>query len=79
MSSRVKIKLNKAGVRELLRSSEAQQICMEEASRIQSNAGEGFEVGERNYPERKGAAVYPATDKAYYHNLKHNTLLKAMK
>lgn len=79
MSSKVKIKLNKAGVRELLKSSEMQSICMEHAHRIQRTAGADYEAGERHYPERSGAAVYPANDSGYYDNLKNNTLLKVLK
>ena len=74
MSSKIRVKLNKAGVRELLKSSEMQTICMEHAHRIQQTAGIDYEAG-----ERAGAAVYPANDKGYYDNLKNNTLLKAVR
>lgn len=37
-----------------------------------------FAVEDRNYPERRGAAVYPADDEGYYDNMKNNTLVKAM-
>lgn len=77
MSSKVKVKLNKAEIRKLLRSSEAQEVCMSYAHRIQQIAGPDYEADKRNYPERSGAAVYPANDDGYYDNLQHNTLLKA--
>lgn len=79
MSNKIKVKLNRDGVRELLRSSEMQSICMENARMIQQRAGADYEASERNYPERSGAAVYPANDKGYYDNLQNNTLLRAMK
>lgn len=76
--SKVKIKLNDAGIKQLLKSSEMQSICMEHARNIQQRAGDNYEVGERHYPERNGAAVYPSNDDGYYDNLHNNTLLKAM-
>lgn len=76
--SSVKIKLNTSGVRELLRSSELQEECVSYAKQIQATAGEHFAVESRSYPERRGAAVYPADDVGYYDNLKNNTLVKAM-
>lgn len=77
--SKIELKLNRSAVQELLKSREMQDICMEHARRIQQIAGENYEVSERNYPERTGAAVYPANDKGYYDNLNHNTLEKAMR
>ena len=76
--AKVRIKLNTAGVRELLRSSELQTECMNYAQQIQGTAGEHYAVSNRNYPERSGASVYPADDEGFYDNLHHNTLLKAM-
>lgn len=78
MAKGVTIKLNSAGIRELLRSSEMGETCMEFAQRIQNTAGEHYKAEARNYPERTGAAVFPADDKGYYDNLHHNTLVKAM-
>lgn len=75
---KAKIKLNGKGVRALLRSAEMQQICMEHANAVQQRAGEGYVVEKRNYPERSGAAVRPDNAEAYYDNLHHNTLLKAL-
>ena len=57
--SKVKVVLNSASVRALLKSSGAADICMEQARRIQGNAGEHYAVEVRAYPERTGAAVYP--------------------
>lgn len=76
--SKVKVVLDEAGIRQLLRSSELQEVCMEHARAIQQRAGEDYEVGERRYPERNGAAVYPSNANGYYDNLNNNTLLKAM-
>ena len=76
--SKVKVVLNSASVRALLKSSGAADICMEQARRIQGNAGEHYAVEVRAYPERTGAAVYPSDAEGYYDNLKNNTLLKSL-
>lgn len=77
--AKVNIVLNKSGVRELLKSSEMQQICMEHATDAASACGTGYEAQERNYPERKGAAVVAVTHAAKRDNLKNNTILKSLR
>lgn len=78
MAKNVKVVLNSAGVRELLKSDWAAGECMICAQSVASRAGDGFEVEARNYPERTGYAVKAATYEAKRKNLKENTLLKAM-
>lgn len=75
----VKIKLNGKGVRELLKSEEIQNECIRLASEVQSRAGEHYQVESRHYPERNGAAVFPADVPGNIDNMKNNTLLKALK
>ena len=74
----MQVKLNSAGVRELLKSPEIKAICNDYATQIAARAGDGYEVEPRNYPERSGYAVKAATPHAYYSNLKHNTLVRAI-
>lgn len=74
----VEIKLNTAGVRELLKSAEIQDECRKIAQQVQARVGDGYVVEDRNYPERSGAAVRIDSPKAYNDNLKNNTLLKAV-
>ena len=76
--SKIEFKLNSAGVKEMLKSSGAQSVCMEYASRIQSRCGDGYETDTYVGQNRVNCGVYPATGKAYYDNLRNNTLLKAM-
>ena len=79
--NRVDFKLNRAGVRELLKSAEAQNICMQQANMVLSRASassDGYVVETRNYPERSGAAVRADTLKARKDNYDNNTLLKAI-
>lgn len=75
--SKVKFKLNRGGVRQLLRSSEAKAICEEYANAIQTRAGEGYEVTSMVGTNRANASVYAATVEARRDNYKNNTLLKA--
>lgn len=74
----VEIKLNTAGVRELLKSAEIQDECRKIAQQVQARVGDGYVVEDRNYPERSGAAVRIDSPQAYRDNLKNNTLLKAV-
>lgn len=77
--SSIKFDLNKAGVKELLTSGEMESICMEYANQIQSRAGEHYAVEVRHYPERSGAAVFPADWEGNRDNLENNTLLRSMR
>ena len=75
--SRVKFELDRAGVRELLKSQEAMGICKEYASNIRNRAGDGYEVDTHVGTNRVNASVYAATYKARRDNYENNTLLKA--
>lgn len=74
----VRVTLNSEGVRELLRSAELQNACLEEANRIAAEAGEGYEVSTITYPERAGARVYAETKEAMRDAYENNTLLYAI-
>ena len=75
----VKIVLKKAGVREMLRSNEAQGICEEYANRAVQRLGDGYKTEKRNYPERKGAIVLPMTYQAKKDTLNNNSIIKALR
>lgn len=77
--AKVKFQLNRAGVRELLRSGEMMGICQEYAQGIQNRAGDGYEADTYIGKNRVNAMVYAATQKAKRDNLENNTLLKAVK
>ena len=69
--------LDEKGVRKLLKSDDMLKICMRYATKMQQAAGPGYKAEERSrYPERVGAAVYPATAEANIDNLENNTLEK---
>ena len=74
-----KFKLNRAGVGELLKSSEMGAVCKEYADVIQSRCGnEGYESNVMVGKNRVRASVYAGTVEARRDNLENNTLLKAV-
>lgn len=77
--SKVRIELNSAGVREMLKSDGMKAICMQQASAIRSRCGDGYEVDSYNGKNRVNAMVFASSPKAKKENLKNNTILKAMK
>lgn len=80
--SKVKIELDSKAISELLKTDGARQVVEEKANEVcnRAQAG-GLEYGTdtRIGPHRAVARVYPNSIHAYYSNLKHNTLLKALK
>ena len=78
MSKVVKIKLNSAGVRRLLKSKEMQAICTEHAEEIAARCGEGYAVDSVQMETRAIATVYPQTAEARRDNYKNNTIEKAL-
>lgn len=77
--SKVRFKLRRAGVRELLRSQEAANVCAEYANVICGRCGEGYEV--TTHPggkTRSNASVMAVTVEARRDNLENNTLEKAI-
>jgi len=75
----VKFKLNRAGVRELLKSPEIAAECGKHAAATAAAAGDGYTVEARNYKDRSGYAVFPETFKAIRDNFDNNTLLKSLR
>lgn len=80
--SKVKIELDSAGIRELLRSQAmmdkvegtAQKVC----DVAVASSGRNYEVVPKVGAGRVQASVKASDAHAYYSNLKHNTLLKAL-
>lgn len=79
MAEKLKVVLNSAGVRELLRSSEMRQVCAQQAEQIRARCGEDYEAMTHTAPTRVYATVTATTPKARNSNLKNNTILKALK
>lgn len=75
----IDFKLDSKGVRELLRSDEVEQMLESLAeSRVPSN-GCNYEVKSKKGSHRANAVIRVGDAHAYYHELKHNDLLKAVK
>ena len=75
----IEIKLNSAGVRQLLKSEEMKNICAEHASNILQKAGDGYEMDTYTGKNRVNAMVMATTPQAMRDNMKNNTLLKAVR
>lgn len=76
--SKVKFELDRAGVRELLRSPEAASVCRSYAENVKGRAGEGYEVTTYTGRNRANASVHAETYEARRDNYDNNTLLKAL-
>lgn len=75
----VEIKLNSAGVREMLRSPEMKSICEEYANKALGKLGAGYEVTAMTGKNRVNASVCARTHKAKKEQFKSNTILKALR
>ena len=71
-------KLNRAGVRELLKSQAMQGVLKKYATTIKNRAGDGYEQDIYVGKNRANAMVKAETFKARKDNSKNNTLLKAV-
>lgn len=80
MAENFRFELNRSGVCQLLKSPEILAVCREHAEATFAGCeADGYELETRNYPERAGCAVVAKKYPAIADNLKHNTLLKALK
>lgn len=76
--SKVKIELNRAGVRELLQSSEIMAALEKEASQRAAGLGPGYSVNTYVGKNRCNAEILAETEEAKQDNLDNNTLLRAI-
>lgn len=76
--SKVKIVLNEANVRALLKKV-GSTTCTRLAKEAAARCGSGYEVQTRNYPTRTGAIIKPATPDAKRDNMENDTILRAIR
>ena len=76
--AKVQIKLNREGVRELLKSEEMMAVCEEHANAALSRLGGGYKVSPYVGKKRVNAEISAESIKAKCQNAKHNTILKAL-
>ena len=74
MADKVRIELNSAGVRELLRSDEMMSVCMNAAEQIRSNYGGDAELNGYVGQNRVNVSIIAPYDQAS----ENNSLLKAV-
>ena len=79
MSSKIRIELNREGVRQLLRSPEMEQICLDHANGALRRLGEGYSVSSMVGKNRVNAEISADTREARAENARNNTILKALK
>lgn len=75
---KVKFELNREGVKELLLSSEMENVCKSYADKARSSLGEGYEVTTHRGSSRVNASIAATTYQTRKDNLENNTLLKAV-
>jgi len=76
LSDKVRIELNSAGIREMLRSDEMQALLGEKAMEIAARCGAGYESDIYLTPGRAVASVFTATPEAAKDNAANNTILR---
>lgn len=74
----VKFELDSKGVRQLLQSAEAREICEDAAKQALQTLGDGYGSDTRTGKNRVIVEISPQTPRAYYENRCHNTILKAV-
>lgn len=76
--SNYKITINKTGMDELLNSEEVCGILQEAAATVMERLGEGYEMQEPYHgAHRANVAIATTTKRAYWDNIRNNTMLKA--
>lgn len=70
--------LDQNAVKELMKSPGVRAVVEEEARKVQSRAGDGFEVEMSNTRTRVKARIHPDSAESFYKNRKHDTLVKAL-
>lgn len=77
--AKVRVKLNRSGVKALLKSAEMKALCKEHADAIRARCGDGYESDSYTGKNRVNAMVWPSSGKARQDNARNNTILKALK
>lgn len=73
-----KIKLNSNGVKALLRSEDAKNVCIYQAKKAVDKLGNGYTINSFTGKNRVNVEIFARTYKAKSDNRKRNTILKAL-
>ena len=76
--AKVRIELNRAGVREMMRSAEMQGVLEEVASPVMTRLGAGYGQDSRVGKNRCNVSIHADSEEAKRDNMENNTLLKAV-
>lgn len=79
MGNKVVFVLDERGVRELLKSADAEAVVRKHAQDSLASCPDGYAIGPRETDERVAYSLYTATPDAMRDNLKNNTILRALK
>lgn len=77
--AKARMVLNRAGVRELLRSQAMMDICEKHARDARARLGDGYTVTTRRGKNRVNASIAAQSSAARRENAQSNTILKALK
>lgn len=75
---KTKVKLNREGVRSILRSEDVMAVCRGHAISVKNRAGDGFVTDDYVGKNRVNVMVRSGDAESYFKNLRENTLLKAL-
>ena len=78
MPQKIKFELNREGIKELLKSPKAEEICKEYANKAMMKLGSGYGVTTYKGQNRVNASVSAESAEAINENLNNNTILKAV-
>jgi len=76
--TKIEIELNSTGIQEVLKSAEVTKELETYGEQIVGRCGDGYATETYVGKTRAAVKVKPDTPHAYYSNLKHNTILKAV-
>lgn len=76
--SKVKVVLNKQGVRELLKSQEMMNACSTIAEKAYSRLGDGYSMKKHVGVNRVNVSIGTSSAKAVKENYENNTIIKAL-
>ena len=79
MSKKVKVELNRDGVKALLKGEEMQTVLNKYATDIKNRCGNGFEQDMHLGRNRANCSVFADTRQARSRNLRENTILRALR
>lgn len=76
--AKVEVELNSAGIKELLKGVEVEQLVGEYAAKVADRAGSGYSHDTKQMSGRVIASAYADTEEARKDSMENNTLLKAL-